>query len=83
MTTYTVEVRDDDGEPKSRSTEALDDALDWYTNAVEAVMDDEHELTFAALTVDGVVWGMIQENGLTPGGGGEAVEAAPRARRAA
>jgi hypothetical protein len=82
MTKFTVAIKGDDGEVTARSTEDLDDALDWFTNAVTEVMDPEEDLSFASLSVAGQVWGMIQHGGLSPDG--EVVQIrAPRASRAA
>lgn len=82
MTTYIVAITEEgEGEPTSRPTENLDDALDWFTNAAEEVMDDESDVTAASLTVDGVLWGFLQEGGINaPPPEGEA-EPAPRLRR--
>lgn len=69
MTSYTVAIRgEDDASPQARSTDDVDDAVDWFTNAIDAVMDPEADANFASLTVDGKIWGVIQEGGLRPDG---------------
>jgi hypothetical protein len=69
MTTFTVAIHTGEGGPEARSTADLDDALDWFTNAVTAVMDSDDATTFATLAADGVICGAIREGGL--GGDGE------------
>jgi hypothetical protein len=67
-TKNTVSLRREGGEWQSRSTADLDEALDWFTNAVTSVMDDGSDFEFASLAVDGVICGMIQEGGIPPSG---------------
>lgn len=81
MTSYTVANQSDGSGPAAQSTQDLDEAIDWYTNAVEAVMDQESDVTYAAISVDGVIWGEIRENGLAPQGGGEVIDLKPRRAR--
>lgn len=69
MTKYTVAIRSTDAADEARSTDELDDALDWFTNAATEVMDDESPVTFASLAVNGVQCGMIEEPGMAPEGG--------------
>lgn len=74
MPNYTVAVHGEDG-PNARTTTDVDDALDWFTNACTAILDpgaDDPEVTFASLSVDGVIWGMVRGDGLD-GDGGEVV----------
>ena len=74
MTKYTVAIKGEADGPTAKSTDDLDDALDWYTNACTAVMDPEEDLQAASLAVVGVVWAIIQENGVGGDGPGEVVE---------
>lgn len=69
MTTYTVAIKGEQDGPTAKSTPDLDSALDWYTNACTAVMEPEEDCSFASLSVDGVMWAVIQEGGIPPGGG--------------
>lgn len=73
MTTYTVPSIDG-GEHTYEETQDRDEAIDWFTNGVEAVMDGRTKVSFVQLTVDGKVWGEICKDGLDfrpPDGGGE------------
>lgn len=75
MTKYTVAVHGEEG-PNAQTTENVDDALDWFTNACTAVVDpgpDDPEVAFASFAVDGVIWGMVRAGGLD-GDGGEVVQ---------
>lgn len=68
MTKYTVAVNGDEG-PSARSTEVLDDALDWFTNAVTEVLDPAEPagdlVTFASLSIGGKLHAVVQADGLT------------------
>lgn len=63
MTTYTVAIKSGESGDTSQSTQELDDALDWFTNACTAVMDSEDDVESASLSVDGLICGIIQEPG--------------------
>lgn len=67
MTTYAVAIRGE--EDATRTTSDVDEALDWYTNACTEVIDPEGDLTYASLSVDGIVWASAQEGGIQPDGG--------------
>lgn len=67
MTKYTVAVRGE-GDIEARTTYDLDEALDWFTNACTEVMEKQGELTFASLTADGVMHGLINSDGIAPDG---------------
>lgn len=83
MSKYTVSIKGD-GDATARSTEDLDEALDWFTNAVTDVMDpaeDGDELTHAMLIVDGVTCAICAIGGIGPTG--EAMTGGPKLRRVA
>jgi hypothetical protein len=83
MTTYVVAIREEgEAEATARSTDNMDDALDWFTNAATEVMDQESEVTFASFSVDGALWGVLQEGGINPPDG-EAEPVPARLRRVA
>lgn len=65
MTKYTVAVKGE-GDAEMRSTDDLDDALDWFTNACTEVMSADADLEFASLVIDGVVHGVINAAGIDP-----------------
>lgn len=69
LTTYTVAIQEEDGGPTAKSTQDLEEALDWFTNAVDDVMDQDGHVIFATLAVNGVITGMIRAGGLAPEGG--------------
>lgn len=72
MTRFTVSIRTD-GAATAQSTDDLDAALDWFTNAATEVMDDESDLDLATIQVDGVIWGKIEAGGIEPDPGGEVI----------
>lgn len=69
LTTYTVAIQEEDGGPTAKSTKDLEEALDWFTNAVDDVMDLEGHVVFATLSVNGLIYGAIRAGGLAPEGG--------------
>ena len=72
---YEVTVIDEEeAAPDSRTTQDLEEAVDWFTNAASEVFDHESPIIAAAIRVDGKPWGMVTENGLDPpAGDGEPV----------
>lgn len=74
MTKYTVEIRERDGQAgEDQSTEDVDEALDWFTNAATEVIEDDGGLELATLKVGDFVWGVIERGGIMPPDGGEVV----------
>jgi hypothetical protein len=65
MTKYTLSIVRD-GERSTRSTEDEEAAIDWFTNAATALFDPDDSLSSAELQVDGVIWGLLSEDGITP-----------------
>ena len=70
MTMFRVVIKGE-GLDDARTTEAFDDAMDWITNAIEQVVDEENPISAASLEVDGVEWVSAVEGGLSPPPGGE------------
>lgn len=73
---FSVTIVDEESpDPATQTTADIDEALDWFTNAVTEVLEGDSEVVFASITVDGVLWGEVREGGLARGddGGGEVV----------
>jgi hypothetical protein len=83
MSNYTVAIKGE-GEATARSTEDLDEALDWFTNSVTLVMDpaeEDDDVTHATLQVDGITVAIVAIGGIGPTG--EAMTGGPKLRRVA
>lgn len=74
MTTYVVAIETEGSGREERPTTDLEDALDWFTNACTAVMDEEDDVIRAELRAGRVLVGVIAAAGVTPDPGGEVVE---------
>lgn len=82
MSVYTVSIKGE-GEATARTTEDLDEGLDWFTNAVTAVLDPDDDAdapTHALLQIDGITVAIVAISGVSPTG--EAMEG-PKLRRVA
>ncbi len=68
-------VDEDEPGPVSKTTEDLDEALDWFTNAASEVFEAESPIVMASITVDGKLCGLVREGGLEqpPAGDGEVI----------
>lgn len=63
---YTVTATQEDGEETAQETADLDEALDWFTNACTLVADPDNQLAKVEFAAGGTVWGVFEEDGITP-----------------